>query len=206
MAAAVDMAILTACWQQAAWHQLALSMNASRQQLHPGNGISIGTSASTERNNWEMSRKREAHSERSDPFFWEEEQEEEEEDLAGKKRMRTYGWRKYGQRIVNSKKTNRISYDRAYYKCAYPGCSVKKTEEIRTNSTEAPYTTITGQHTHEVDPVVYGTPDPERTTYMNVKTEEWQWENYNPDLGVDADAPSEGSAIEEVTGLGGDAC
>ena len=139
-------------------------------------------SPSTERNNEEMSRRKlEAHGNSGDvAFCW-------QNDFAGKEGVPIkVGWKKYGKRsVAKSDKMRSTPHHRCYYKCKYPGCSVKKTEDIVTSSKELTQTMFYGDHTHEVDPAVYypnGLPDPERTTLVKPKkSKSWKWEEYNPD-------------------------
>ena len=181
---------------QAAMHHMALRIQASqsrqqrRQQQHYPGGVPIGMSPSTERNNEEMSRrKQEAQGNGGEVTFrW-------KNGLAGKnavgpttttKKAVKVVWKKYGKRIVvKSEKMRSMPHHRCYYKCNYPGCSVKKTEDIVTSSKELTQTIFYGDHTHEVDPAVYypnGRPDPERTTLVKPKeSKSWEWEEYNPD-------------------------
>ena len=173
------------------WLKIEASQSGQHQQhRHPGEGggVPIGMSPSTERNNEEMSRRKqeEAHGNGGDVTFrW-------KNGLAGKdavgpttKKAAKVVWKKYGKRIVvKSEKMRSMPHHRCYYKCNYPGCSVKKTEDIVTSSKELTQTTFYGDHNHDVDPAAYypnGLPDPERTTWVKpAAAEEWQWEEYNP--------------------------
>ena len=172
-----------AAMHHTAWLKLEAFQSMQQQHhRHPGGGgggVPIGMSPSTERNNEEMSRRKqeEAH---GNTFRW-------QNEFAGKEGVPIkVGWKKYGKRIVvKSEKMRSTPHHRCYYKCNYPGCSVKKTEDIVTSSKELTQTTFYGDHTHEVDPAAYypnGLPDPERTTWVKpAAAEEWQWEEYNPD-------------------------
>ena len=173
------------------WVKIEASQSGQHQQQHHpggGGGVPIGMSTSTERNNEEMSRRKqeEAHGNGGDVTFrW-------KNGLAGKdavgpttKKAAKVVWKKYGKRIVvKSEKMRSMPHHRCYYKCNYPGCSVKKTEDIVTSSKEVTQTIFYGDHTHAVDPAVYypnGLPDPERTTLVKPKKSKWEWEEYNPD-------------------------
>lgn len=59
-------------------------------------------------------------------------------------------WRKYGEKVLKGKESEgRV---RAYFKCTYPDCEVRKHVERSINSDGADHVTITGVHNHNLQP------------------------------------------------------
>jgi len=92
-----------------------------------------------------------------------------------------YGWRKYGQKTVQSKKTGNLPIERAYYKCTHPDCPVKKMEEKPPGTDDTALSvTVFGNHTHHVEPDSDFGQKIHPAQCTRVALEKWRWQDYNP--------------------------